>query len=126
LAIVPGVVYKGRAAVTSALLIFAATYLVLVTGELPGFHVYRTSAALIGAVCMVVFGVLPPDHLLGVIHASRCAADGAQCSRWVDDSGHVGAVIGEAVVLFTPDPASAAYSQSRMSLVKRATIFARR
>jgi Na+/H+ antiporter NhaD/arsenite permease-like protein len=53
--------------VTSALLIFAATYLVLVTGELPGFRVYRTSAALIGAVCMVVFGVLPPDHLLGVI-----------------------------------------------------------
>lgn len=62
-----GVVYKGRAAVTSALLIFAATYLVLVTGELPGFRVYRTSAALIGAVCMVVFEVLPPDHLLGVI-----------------------------------------------------------
>jgi len=59
LAIVRGVVYKGRAAVISALLIFAATYLVLVTGELPGFRVYRTSAALIGAVCMVVFGVLP-------------------------------------------------------------------
>jgi di/tricarboxylate transporter len=53
--------------VAPALIIFAATYLVLVTGELPGFRVYRTSAVLIGAVCMVVFEVLPPDRLLGVI-----------------------------------------------------------
>jgi len=53
--------------VTSALIIFAATYLVLVTGEVPGFRIYRTSAAFIGAVCMVVFEVLPPDQLLRVI-----------------------------------------------------------
>ncbi|MBI4518972.1 MAG: hypothetical protein HY699_24540 [Deltaproteobacteria bacterium] len=52
---------------TAALLIFGATYLVLVTGELPGFRVYRPSGALIGAVCVVVFGVLPPDRLLAVI-----------------------------------------------------------
>ena len=51
----------------TALILFAATYLVLVTGELPGFRVYRTSAALIGAVGMVVFGVLPPDRVLAVI-----------------------------------------------------------
>ena len=51
----------------TALILFAATYLVLVTGELPGFRVYRTSAALIGAVGMVVFGVLPPDRVLAAI-----------------------------------------------------------
>ncbi|HUI26525.1 MAG TPA: anion transporter [Candidatus Kryptonia bacterium] len=52
---------------TVASLIFAFTYLVLVIGELPGFRVYRTSAAMIGAVCMVVFGVLPVDHLIAAI-----------------------------------------------------------
>lgn len=50
-----------------ALIIFAATYLVLMFGELPGFRVYRTSAALIGGVCMVVFGVLPAHRLLAVV-----------------------------------------------------------
>ena len=50
-----------------ALIIFAATYLVLIFGELPGFRVYRTSAALIGGVCMVVFGVLPAHRLLAVV-----------------------------------------------------------
>ncbi|MBI1817842.1 MAG: anion transporter [Deltaproteobacteria bacterium] len=52
---------------TVALIIFAATYLVLVIGELPGFRVYRTSAAFIGAVCMVGSGALPADRLLTAI-----------------------------------------------------------
>lgn len=52
---------------TLALIIFALTYLVLIVGELPGFRVYRTSAAFIGAVCMVAFGELPTDQLLAAI-----------------------------------------------------------
>jgi Na+/H+ antiporter NhaD/arsenite permease-like protein len=52
---------------TVALIIFAVTYLVLVIGELPGFRVYRTSAAFIGAVCMVASGALPADRLLTAI-----------------------------------------------------------
>ena len=67
---------------TAALLIFGFTYLVLVIGELPGFRVYRTSAATAGAVCMVVFGVLPADrpparhpHRGRELHARGRAAD---------------------------------------------------
>jgi Na+/H+ antiporter NhaD/arsenite permease-like protein len=41
---------------TAAVIIFALTYLVLVTGEFPGFRVYPTSAALIGAGNLTVPG----------------------------------------------------------------------
>jgi Na+/H+ antiporter NhaD/arsenite permease-like protein len=40
------------------LLIFAATYLVLAVGRLPGFRVDRTGAAIIGATLMLATGVL--------------------------------------------------------------------
>jgi Na+/H+ antiporter NhaD/arsenite permease-like protein len=42
----------------TALLIFAATYLVIAIGRLPGFRVDRTGAAIIGASLMVAFNVL--------------------------------------------------------------------
>jgi Na+/H+ antiporter NhaD/arsenite permease-like protein len=41
-----------------AILIFAATYLVLAIGRLPGFRVDRTGAAIIGATLMVALNVL--------------------------------------------------------------------
>lgn len=43
----------------AAILIFAATYLVLAIGHLPGFRVDRTGAAIIGASLMVGCNVLP-------------------------------------------------------------------
>jgi len=42
----------------TAYLIFAATYVVLAIGRLPGFRVDRTGAAIIGAVLMLAFNVL--------------------------------------------------------------------
>lgn len=46
----------------TALLIFAATYLVLAIGRLPGFRIDRTGAAIIGASLMVAAGVLTVDE----------------------------------------------------------------
>ena len=45
-----------------AILIFAATYLVVAIGRLPGFRVDRTGAAIIGAILMVACNVLTPGH----------------------------------------------------------------
>ena len=42
----------------TAYLIFAATYVVLAIGRLPGFRVDRTGAAIIGAVLMLAFNIL--------------------------------------------------------------------
>ncbi len=44
-----------------AALIFAGTYLVLAFGRLPFLHINRTAAAVVGAVLMVVTGVVPLD-----------------------------------------------------------------
>jgi Na+/H+ antiporter NhaD/arsenite permease-like protein len=52
---------------TVAWIIFGLTYLVLLVGEFPGFRIYRTSAAMIGAVSMVVCGAVPANHLLAAI-----------------------------------------------------------
>ena len=46
----------------TAFLIFAATYLVLAIGRLPGFRVDRTGAAIIGASLMVAFNILSLDE----------------------------------------------------------------
>src|SRR5512142_316107 len=43
---------------TAALIIFAATYVVIAIGRLPGFRVDRTGAAIIGAALMIAFNVL--------------------------------------------------------------------
>lgn len=45
-----------------ALIIFAAVYVVMALGRLPGFHVDRTGAAIIGASLMLAFGVLSPHE----------------------------------------------------------------
>ena len=46
----------------AAVLIFAATYLVLAIGRLPGFRVDRTGAAIIGASLMVAVNVLTVEE----------------------------------------------------------------
>jgi Na+/H+ antiporter NhaD/arsenite permease-like protein len=52
---------------TTGLLIFAATYLLIAVQRLPFVHVNRPAASLVGAVAMVVFGVLPlPDAYAAV------------------------------------------------------------
>ena len=45
----------------AAILIFAATYLFIAIGKLPGYHLDRAGAALLGASLMVGFGVLSPE-----------------------------------------------------------------
>ena len=44
---------------TAGLLIFALTYLLIAVQRLPFVHLNRPAASLVGAVAMVVFGVLP-------------------------------------------------------------------
>jgi Na+/H+ antiporter NhaD/arsenite permease-like protein len=51
-----------------AILIFAATYLVLAIGRLPGFRVDRTGAAIIGATLMVACNVLTVSDAVGAIN----------------------------------------------------------
>lgn len=46
------------AATIAALAVFAATYLVIAVGKLPGYHLDRAGAALLGASLMVWLGVL--------------------------------------------------------------------
>src|SRR5215471_9605870 len=52
----------------SALLIFAATYLVIAIGRLPGFRVDRTGAAIIGAALMVATNVLTLEEAWAAIN----------------------------------------------------------
>jgi Na+/H+ antiporter NhaD/arsenite permease-like protein len=50
------------------ILIFAATYLVLAIGRLPGFRVDRTGAAIIGATLMLASGVLTVEQAYAAIN----------------------------------------------------------
>jgi Na+/H+ antiporter NhaD/arsenite permease-like protein len=52
-----------------AILIFAATYLVMAIGRLPGFRVDRTGAAIIGASLMVAANVLTVDEAWAAINS---------------------------------------------------------
>jgi Na+/H+ antiporter NhaD/arsenite permease-like protein len=52
-----------------ALVAFAATYLGLAVGHLPGFRVDRTGVAIIGAAAMVVGGVLPWERAVAAVDA---------------------------------------------------------
>ena len=52
----------------SAILIFAATYLVLAIGRMPGLRVDRTGAAIIGATLMVALNVLTVDDAVKAIN----------------------------------------------------------
>lgn len=46
----------------TGIIIFAATYLLIAVQRLPFVHLNRPAAALVGAVAMVVFGVLTPEE----------------------------------------------------------------
>ena len=50
------------AAHIAAILVFAATYLVIAIGKLPGFRIDRAGAALLGASLMVACGALSLDE----------------------------------------------------------------
>jgi Na+/H+ antiporter NhaD/arsenite permease-like protein len=51
----------------TALLVFAATYLVVAIGRLPGFRVDRTGAAIIGGALMIAFNVLTVQEAYAAI-----------------------------------------------------------
>src|SRR6266550_1779848 len=55
-------------ATLSAVLIFAATYLVLAVGRLPGFRVDRTGAAIIGATLVVALNILTVPEAIDAIN----------------------------------------------------------
>jgi Na+/H+ antiporter NhaD/arsenite permease-like protein len=46
----------------TGLVIFAATYLLIAVQRFPFVHLNRPAASLLGAVAMVVFGVLTPEE----------------------------------------------------------------
>ncbi len=52
----------------AAVLIFAATYLVMALGRLPGFRVDRTGAAIIGAALMIAANVLTVPEAYAAIN----------------------------------------------------------
>src|ERR1041384_4412266 len=52
----------------AAITIFAATYLVVAIGRLPGFRVDRTGAAIIGASLMLAFNVLTVEEAYAAIN----------------------------------------------------------
>ena len=56
------------AATLPAVLIFAATYLVLAVGRLPGFRVDRTGAAIIGATLVVALNILTVPEAIDAIN----------------------------------------------------------
>jgi Na+/H+ antiporter NhaD/arsenite permease-like protein len=61
-------VWDGTRHLTAAVLIFAATYLVLAVGRLPGFRVDRTGAAIIGASLMLAANVLTVEEAYASIN----------------------------------------------------------
>lgn len=52
---------------TAGLIIFAATYILIAVQRLPFVHLNRPAAGLLGAVAMVVFGVLTPQQAYAAI-----------------------------------------------------------
>src|SRR5207237_859124 len=52
---------------TTGLLIFAATYFLIAVHRLPFVHLNRPAAGLVGAVAMVVFGVLPLEDAYAAV-----------------------------------------------------------
>jgi len=53
---------------SAALLTFAATYVVVAIGKLPGYRIDRAGAALLGGALMVGIGVMSPAEAYGAIH----------------------------------------------------------
>jgi Na+/H+ antiporter NhaD/arsenite permease-like protein len=58
------------ASLLAAYLIFIASYLVFALGKFPGLKIDRPGAAIIGAVAMVAFKIVPPRGALGFIDFS--------------------------------------------------------
>jgi Na+/H+ antiporter NhaD/arsenite permease-like protein len=58
---------------TAAIAIFAATYIVMAIGKLPGFYLDRAGAALLGASLMIAAGVLSLDAALRAIDFATLA-----------------------------------------------------
>jgi Na+/H+ antiporter NhaD/arsenite permease-like protein len=65
------VVFSGG--VTAAILIFAATYVVVAIGKLPGLQLDRAGAALLGASLMIATGVLTPDEAYRAVDSNTIA-----------------------------------------------------
>ena len=59
-----GSVHASNPVTAAAVLIFAATYLIIAIGKLPGFYLDRAGAALLGASLMIGLGVLSLDQAL--------------------------------------------------------------
>ena len=51
-------------------IIFLASYVVFALGKFPGLKIDRTGAAIIGAIAMVVFRVVPADEALRAVDFS--------------------------------------------------------
>jgi Na+/H+ antiporter NhaD/arsenite permease-like protein len=59
--------FLSDASVAAAYVIFLASYLVFALGKFPGLKIDRPAAAIIGAVAMVAFRIVPPRGALGMI-----------------------------------------------------------
>ncbi len=60
-----------------AVVIFAATYLVMALGRLPGWRLDRAGAALLGGALMVAFGILDLEEAYAAIDMrtiTRCCS----------------------------------------------------
>ncbi len=87
-----------NATMITAVAIFAATYLVIAIGRLPGYRLDRAGAALLGASLMVGFGVLPLEVSLQgnrLRHYHLATGDDDRCRqpaavRFLPASEHLG------------------------------------
>jgi hypothetical protein len=59
--------FLSDASVAAAYVIFLASYLVFALGKFPGLKIDRPGAAIIGAVAMVAFRIVPARGALGMI-----------------------------------------------------------
>ena len=57
-----------HASVLAAYIIFTASYIVFALGKFPGLKIDRPGAAIVGAVAMVAFGIVPVRGALGTIN----------------------------------------------------------
>ena len=60
--VVPGTLLEQDAGRLAAAVIFAASYVALAIGRVPGLAIDRAGVALVGASLMVASGALPPDE----------------------------------------------------------------
>jgi Na+/H+ antiporter NhaD/arsenite permease-like protein len=73
----------------TVLAVFAAVYLGMILGEIPGLALDRTGVALLGAIAIVAFGSLSPEAAWAAVDVPtmRCSLASWSCrpsSGWVD------------------------------------------